>query len=365
MIFAPMIFTILLFLLLLSVLVFVHELGHFLMARAMGMKVEEFGFGFPPKAFGIRKGGVLYSVNWIPIGGFVRIKGENGNDRDHQDSFASKKPWQRFLVLVAGVAMNFFLAAILFSAGFMMGLPAIIDSQLPTSAHVSEKQLSVMEVVVDSPAARAGIKAGDTITLIDNEVPADEEQARTYISQHGPSGIDVTIQHEDHTTESVRVTSEQLKGTDAVGIGVGFVQTGFVSYPFFLAMSHGVSTTIQMTGDIVRSFWDLLVGLVFARHVDAQLSGPVGIAVMTKEVAAMGFVYLLQFAAILSINLAVVNILPFPALDGGRILFLMIEKLRGKAVNQKFEVIANNLGFLVLMALVVMVTFQDVVKLFK
>lgn len=362
-----MILTILLFVLILSVLVFVHELGHFLVARACGMAVEEFGFGFPPRAAGFRwKGGkTLYSVNWIPIGGFVRIKGENGTDKNDHDSFSSKKPWQRFLVLIAGVAMNFFLAIVLFSIGFMIGLPSLIDRELPAQAHVTESRLAIMEVVEDSPAARAGIASGDSIVSLDGKVIDDAEQARTYLVEHATTGVDLTVQKEDKSQQTVRVVSEALKGTATVGIGIAFVRTGLVSYPFYLAIPHGAIATVQMTNDILKSFWDLLTTVLSGRQVDASLSGPVGIAVMTGQVAAMGIVYLLQFAAILSINLGVINVLPFPALDGGRIFFLLIEKLRGKALNQRFEIAANNLGFLMLMALVMFVTVKDVMHLFK
>ena len=362
-----MILTVLLFLLILSVLVFVHELGHFLVARACGMHVEEFGFGFPPRAAGFRmKGGeTIYSINWIPIGGFVRIKGENGNNKHDHDSFASKKVWQRFLVLVAGVVMNFFLAAVLFSIGFMIGLPSVIDRELPAQAHVVESRLAIMEVVQDSPAARAGIESGDSIASLDGKVIEDAEQARTYLVDHAATGVDLTVRKSDESQKTVRVVSEPLKGTATVGIGVAFVQTGLVSYPFYLAIPQGVFATVQLTGDILRSFWGLIVGVFSGQSMSASLSGPVGIAVMTGQVAAMGVVYLLQFAAILSINLGVINILPFPALDGGRIFFLLIEKLRGKAANERLEIAVNNLGFLLLMALVLFVTVKDVMGLFK
>ena len=360
-----MIMTILLFVLILSVLVFVHELGHFLVARACGMHVEEFGFGFPPRAFGIKRGKTIYSINWIPIGGFVRIKGENGTDKLDHDSFSSKKPWQRFLVLIAGVTMNFFLAAVLLSIGFMIGLPSEIGSNVSGQANISDSRIAVMEVVADSPAARAGIERGDSIVMFDGRVIDDAEQARDYLVRRTAEGVDLVVLKKDESQKMVRVVAEPLKGTTMIGIGVGFIRTGLVSYPFHLAIAHGVSATIQMTGDIFRAFGGLILGLFYGQPMDASLSGPVGIAMMTGQVAAMGIVYLLQFAAILSINLGVINILPFPALDGGRIFFLIIEKLRGKAVNQRFEIIVNNLGFLMLMALVMFVTVKDVMGLFK
>ena len=363
--FRTMILTVLLFIAILSVLVFVHELGHFLMARACGMKVEEFGFGFPPRAFGVKKGDTLYSINWIPIGGFVKIKGENGNDRKDPDSFSSKTAWQRFLVLIAGVVMNFLLAIVLLSIGFMVGLPTVIESKLPDQAHLAKDHLSVMQVLPGSPAAKAGVVTGDAIASIDGNVIVNAEDARTYLGVHGTSGMDLVLQKDDSSTRTVHVTSEPLAGQGVTGIGIAFARTALVSYPFYLAIPQGIFATWQFTVEILQSFWSLLKNLVVAHSVSADLSGPVGIAVMTGQVAAMGLVYVLQFAAILSINLGVVNALPFPALDGGRILFIFIEKVRGKSTNERLEVIAHNLGFLFLMALVVFVTVKDVIHLFK
>ena len=261
--------------------------------------------------------------------------------------------------------MNFFLAAILLSIGFMIGLPSIIDRTLPATAHVSERHLSVMRVLPDSPAEKAGITEGDVIVTIDGRVMEKEDDVRTYLADHGTKGIDLAIEKVDKTIRAVHVTAEPLVGAQITGIGVAFVQTGRVSYPFYLAVPEGVRATIQMTGQIFSSFFGLLKSFVQGHGAGANLSGPVGIAAMTGQVASMGFVYILQFAALLSINLGVVNILPFPALDGGRIFFLLIEKIRGKTLNERLEIFAHNFGFMLLMALIVFVTVKDVMHLFK
>jgi regulator of sigma E protease len=353
--------TIILFILVLSLLVFVHELGHFWMARRMGMKVEEFGFGFPPRLFGVKRKGTLYSINWIPLGGFVKIKGESGDHAADTDSFASKKAWQRFLVLVAGVVMNLFLAAGLFSIGYMAGLPSVIDDMLPESARVTEQTLTVMQVIEGSPAEEVGVVAGDSIALIDGQVFLEDEQARDYLAAQGEQGVELTLVSETGEERVVSATAKYLEETQAAALGIGFVSTGFVSYPFFQAIGQGLYTTIQYTIEIAKAFGGIIRDLVVTQEVGVDLSGPVGIAVMTGQVAAMGLVYLLQFTAVLSINLAIINILPFPALDGGRILFLAIEKIRGRAVNEKIEIAAHNLGFILLMVLVVLVTYKDFV----
>lgn len=354
--------TVILFLVVLSLLVFVHELGHFLMAKKMGMKVEEFGFGFPPRAVGVKKGDTIYSINWIPLGGFVRIKGESGDHRNDQDSFASKKAWQRFLVLVAGVVMNLFLAVILLSVGFMMGLPSVIDDQLSPAAHVSESALTIMSVVDGSPAAESGITQGNIVESINGQTFATSQEARAFIAEHALDGVEVAVKSGDGTITTHQVTSTFLPDQQMNGIGVGLVQTGLVSYSFFHAIFQGINATGLFTWEVIKSFAGMITNLVTGQGLGVELSGPVGIAVITGQVAALGFVYLLQFAALLSINLAVINALPFPALDGGRILFLLIEKLRGRAVNERLEIVAHNFGFLLLMILVVLVTYKDFVN---
>lgn len=353
--------TILLFIVVLSLLVFVHELGHFLMAKQMGMKVEEFGFGFPPRIFGVRRGGTDYTINWIPLGGFVRIKGESGDRKYDSDSFSSKPAWKRFIVLVAGVTMNVVLAAVLFSVGFMMGMPASIDENLPQSANVTDKAIVITEVLEGSPAAEAGFVAGEEIISIDGQVFEFDSQLRDYIQSIGSAEISVIVKALDGTYLTHNVSTSYLEEIDREGLGIGFVSTGIVAYPFFSAIGHGVTSTGVITYEVAKAFYGLIRNLIVTQEVGVELSGPVGIAVMTGEVAALGFVYLLQFAAILSINLAILNIFPFPALDGGRVLFLVIEKLRGQAVNEKVEAIVHNTGFLLLMALVVLVTFKDFV----
>lgn len=353
--------TLLLFLAVLSLLVFVHELGHFVVARLMGMKVEEFGFGFPPRFWGVKRGGTTYSINWIPLGGFVKIKGESGEESQDDDSFASKKAWQRFLVLIAGVTMNLVLASALFSIGYMVGLPGIVHEDLAGNARVSEQEITVMQVVDGSPAAVAGVVSGDTIISLDGQTFEFDTQARDYFGEHGTQGVEMVVEGADGSMRTLSVTSEYLESVETTGVGLGFISTGLIAYPFFSAIGQGIYTTYQFTIEILKAFGGLIRDLIVSQEVAVDLSGPVGIAVMTGQVAAMGMVYLLQFAAVLSINLAIINILPFPALDGGRILFLIIEKIRGRAVNQKIEVAIHNLGFMLLMAIVVIVTYKDFV----
>ncbi len=351
--------TILLFLAILSVLVFVHELGHFLVARKMGMKVDEFGFGFPPRAWGIKRGDTLYSLNWIPMGGFVKIKGESGEGRKDADSFASKSLFARFAVLFAGVAMNFLSACVLLSFGFMAGMPTVIDGPLPPGAKVRDREVRVMSVYPGSPAARAGIVPGDIIIGLNTVQPADSQWARDFIGTNGAQGVQVALLPNKGEDRVAFLVSEPLGDTGRTGFGVGLVDTGTVSLPIHRAVLQGTVSAAALVRDVVAAFADLAISVFTRTPASADLTGPVGIAVMTGDAAALGLGSLLQFMAVLSANLAVVNLLPFPALDGGRILFLIIEAIRRKPADEKVEAAVHNAGFLVLLLLILLVTFRD------
>lgn len=374
-----MFLTIIIFILVLSVLVFAHELGHFMMARKFGVKAEEFGFGFPPRAFGVYKNnqgqwkfvkgfkevsdcpGTVYSINWLPLGGFVKIKGENGEGQAEPDSFAGKPVWQRAFMLSAGVAMNIILAAVLISAGFMIGLPQSLDGQLNARAHVSDRKIQIVEVIKNTPAESAGLQIGDTIASIDNNSFLNYEELQSYVNSNIGKALSYKIKRGRDLTEA-RIIPELMPETGKGGIGIAISETGLVSYPWYLAFYEGVKMTLILTWAIIIAFYELLKGLILGQGVTADLSGPVGIATLTGQVARLGFVYLLQFTALLSINLAVINFFPFPALDGGRILFLIIEKIKRSPVKSEVESAIHNIGFALLMLLVLIVTFRDVAR---
>ncbi|MCR4314216.1 MAG: site-2 protease family protein, partial [Candidatus Uhrbacteria bacterium] len=249
--------TLLLFIIVLSLLVFVHELGHFVMAKRMGMKVEEFGFGFPPRLWGVKRGETIYSINWIPLGGFVKIKGESGEQAHDSDSFASKPAWKRFVVLIAGVAMNLVLAAVLFSIGYMAGLPSIIDDTLPGSARIESQEITVMQVVEGSPAAEAGVVAGDVITSLDGQVVTSDIEARNYFAAHAADGVAVLVHRSDESYSTYSLTSDYFESVVSTGVGIAFVSSGLVSYPFFQAVGQGIYTTYQFTIEILKAFGGL------------------------------------------------------------------------------------------------------------
>lgn len=375
-----MLLTIITFIIVLSVLVFAHELGHFLTARRFGVKAEEFGFGFPPRAFGVYKNavgrwkfiwgaremsdspGTIYSLNWLPLGGFVKIKGENGENENEPDSFASRSIGQRAVMLSAGVALNVVLAAILISVGFMIGLPQALDGQLDARARISERKIQVVEVLDNSPAELAGLMFGDAILSIDGRRFVNYEELQNYVDANTGKALNYEIERSGETIEE-KITPVLMAETGKGGIGVAITETGLVSYPWQLAVWQGVKTTIFLVWAIIVAFYQLIKGLLLGQGVTADLSGPVGIATLTGQVARLGFIYLLQFTALLSINLAVINFFPFPALDGGRVLFLIIEKIKGSPVKREVEGVIHNIGFALLMILVLMVTFRDISRL--
>lgn len=370
--------TIITFIIILSVLVFVHELGHFAVARRFGVKAEEFGFGFPPRIWGIYKdsagkwkqvrGGrevkdcakTIYSVNWIPLGGFVKIKGENGEGENEPDSFASRPIWQRAAILSAGVTMNIALAAAIIIIGLMIGMPQALDGINP-SAKVTDKKIQVAQILPDSPAARSGIQLGDAIADINGQSFATAEELQLFVGEHAGEELDYNIIRERQEI-TLKITPEIIAETGKGGIGVAIVETGIVRYPWYLAIPEGIKTTFFLVWAIIVAFFELLKGLIMGQGASAELAGPIGIAALTGQAARMGIVYIMQFAAMLSINLAIINFFPFPALDGGRVLFLIIEKIKGSPVRRELEAAIHNTGFALLMLLVLLVTFRDVAK---
>ena len=352
-------FSILIFVIVLGIIIFVHELGHFLAAKWAGMRVDEFGFGFPPRIFGVKRGGTLYSLNWIPLGGFVKIKGENGEEAWETDSFASRSMPRRILVILAGVGMNIILAFVLFTGGYLIGVPQATDVPI-AGAIVSAPTIQVGDVLVGSPASRGDLRTNDVIEAFNGQASTNSEALRSAIKA---SSGDVKIKVKRGKTEvELTVAPAVLKETGVRGLGVELIDVGTVRFPWYLAPVRGAQTTAYMLWSIILSFGGLIAGLFAGHGLSSDVSGPIGIAVITGQAVQIGFAYLVEFVALLSLNLAVVNAVPFPALDGGRFLFLIIEAVRRRPVSQKVEGIVHQIGFAVLMLLVVAVTYRDLVR---
>jgi regulator of sigma E protease len=371
-----MLLTIITFIIVLSILVFVHEMGHFWTARKFGVKAEEFGFGFPPRAFGFYKdkegkwkrvrgskevedaGDTIYSLNWIPLGGFVKIKGEDGDEKADPDSFASQKIWKRAIILLAGVTMNILLAAVLITGGYMIGLPQVIDGA-DSRALVSDEKIQIIDVGQGTPAEEAGLRMGDVILSIEGVRFTSGAELQEFVNERAGQSLAYEIGRGDEVL-SKDITPGPLEGSENNGIGVGIAETGLVKYPFHIAIWEGLKTTIYLVWAIIAAFYGLIKGLILGQGLSADVAGPVGIAALTGQVARMGLVYIMQFTALLSINLAIINALPFPALDGGRLLFLFIEKIKGSPVKKELEASIHYIGFALLMILILFVTIKDV-----
>lgn len=354
--------TVLIFLIVLGVIVFVHELGHFAVAKLFGVKVDEFGLGFPPKILGKKVGETEYTLNLIPLGGFVKIMGEDGENRDDQRSFGSKKIWQRALILSAGVIMNFLLAVALFSfiffAKFPQDVTGVPEDQLPS--NIEESYVQINGVAEDSPAAEAGLVSMDRILQVNDYEISKIEEFQSYTSERKGETVALKIQREGEVFEkNVLVRADHPEGA----VGVSLSSVAVAEYSLLGAIKEGFIYALNLSKMIVESFYQLLTDLLYKGSTTMQVSGPVGIVNMTEQAAQLGLLVLLNFTALISINLAIINILPFPALDGGRIVFLLAEKVKGSPVNQEFEAKIHSTGFMILMLLMVLVTFQDIANL--
>ncbi|OGG95859.1 RIP metalloprotease RseP [Candidatus Kuenenbacteria bacterium RIFCSPHIGHO2_12_FULL_42_14] len=372
-----MFLTVLTFIIILGILVLVHELGHFLTARLFKVKAEEFGFGLPPRIAGWVKNDsgrwqkvknneadasykkTIWSFNWLPIGGFVKIKGEDGEGETMPDSFSGKKIWQRFIILFAGALMNFMLCFLLLSIGFATGIPTMVDDTPAAGLNLKSEKIQIISVAADSPANRSGVQIGDVVKSVNNEPITSIKALQEKINQQKNQATEfVFLRGAEELNKTIK--PEELK--DAEGravIGVGLVKTAIVSYPWYQAIYEGAKNTIGLTVAIVEAFGKI-IGDIFAHgKVAAEISGPIGIAVLTGQVVKLGFIYILQFTAMLSLNLAIINLLPIPGLDGGRILFLLFEKIKGRPLRQKYVGLVHQLGFFFLIALIILITYRD------
>jgi len=370
----------------LAVLVLAHEAGHFWIARRNGVIAEEFGFGFPPRLVGFFKDKegkrrwifgnkeiekeiknreeTIYSINLIPLGGFVKIYGEEGEGKNDPRSFSSKGVFTRFRIIAAGVAMNVILAMVLFAAAFYLGLPQVVDEK---SEENLVGQIQILEVKRGSVAEEVGLKMGDQILFLsaqgEKQEPKMIKDVQDFIKRKAGQEIEMKVKSpaDNEPRElKVRVPENDPEGDGLLGIAMG--KTVVKKYGFLQSLWLGVVSTISFIGMIIFFLVDLLVKLIKTEPVSVDLAGPVGIAILTKQTAQLGLAYLFQFAAFLSVNLAVINFLPFPALDGGRALFLVIEKIKGRPVSKSFENAVHTIGFALLLVLMIFVTIRDFVN---
>lgn len=361
--------TIIIFIIVLGILVFVHELGHFLVAKKAGIRVDEFGIGFPPRIAGIKRGETVYSINLIPFGGFVKIFGEQITEEaitgpDSERSFIHKsRSWQA-AVLVAGVFFNMLFAWLLISLGFIIGLPTPIDHE--SFGEVKDAHLVITNIVPESPAADAGIKPGDVVTkIVAGEIeflPSGAHEASRFIEEHQEMPLEFSfLRGEEVLTVTVEPEEGIIEGRRAVGVMMDMI--GTLKLNPYLALIEGARTTANLTAAISLGLVDFIGQIVTGRADFAQVAGPIGIAGLVGDASRLGIVYLLSFVAFISIHLAIINLVPFPALDGGRLLFVAIEGLTKKKIPPKVFNWVNAIGFALLLLLMLVVTYQDILRL--
>ena len=367
------------------VLVLVHEAGHFFTAKSFKIRVDEFGFGFPPKLFGIKKGETEYSINALPFGGFVKIFGEDLDEADSVEvgfldkketsekvdlsrSLISKPKYQQALVMFAGIFANLVLAWLLFSFGFMSGLPTSVGSG-PKGYELKNVNLVVVSVSPKSPAELAGLKTGDKIISLKsgNEVVPEMNSGnlKSFVVSHPGKEIELGyIRGKGTNINFAKVTPVSVAPKGNPQIGIAMDEVGMLKLPVLKAFWEGMRTDWSMTRGTITGLYGLIADAVKGKGSLSSISGPVGMVGIVGDASKFGFAYLLSFAALISINLAVINLIPFPALDGGRLLFLLIEKIKGSRINPKFANRANMIGFSILILLMALVTLHDVIKLF-
>jgi regulator of sigma E protease len=362
-----MLLTIIVFLVILSILVLIHEAGHYLTARFFNIKVEEFGFGLPPRAFGRKIGETIYSINWLPIGGFVKLYGEDeagagrvgkpkveekSTKEDESRAFYSRPVWQRFIVVFAGVFMNFILA---------VGIVSILFSfvGVPTPA----KHVLIGEVIKGSPAESAGLKAGYVIEKIGQEEVDDPAELVAITKENLGEEIILTVTTDKGVTDTLTVVPREEYPDNQGPLGIA-ISPNFETkkYPIWQAPFVGTREVLNQTGLILQGLSNTVVQLVTQGQVPRDVAGPVGIAQITGTIITIGPSAVLSFMALLSLNLAIINVLPIPALDGGRLMFIIYEGITRRKVSPRAESIAHTIGMAFLLGLIALITLNDIFR---
>ena len=342
----------------LGVLIFVHELGHFLTAKLLGVKVEIFSLGFPPKLISKQVGETDYRISVVPLGGYVKLLGENPNDEVPPElmhrSFLHRPLWQRAAVVLAGPAFNFLFAFLaLFAVFATTGLPYV-----PTD---------VGRIIQDSPAERAGLKTGDLIVAVDGTPVKRWEELSSQIRQHGGQTLDLAVQRDGRELD-IKVTPERRESENLFGQKIMAYQIGVASSERLVsehvgpvqALGEGMSYSLRIAALTLQSIYKLITREI---SVDT-LGGPIMIAQVAGKQAEMGLSYLINFMAVLSVNLTLLNLLPIPVLDGGHLLFLFLEAVRGKPLAVKHREMAQAVGMMLILTLMVFVFYHDIMRLF-
>lgn len=365
--------SIIIFILVLVALIVVHEFGHFVVAKLSGMRVDEFGIGYPPRAWGFRKGETEYTLNWLPFGGFVKIFGEDMEEKlpgalptTESRAFSSRPRILQALTLVAGIAMNLLFAYVLITATLLMGTPrALAPEELASATNIS---VAIAGVLPDSPAANAGLMAGDYLksaTVGDSQWEGSDVASFTAFVAQNTELITISVLRGD--------SLQTLSATPQVGIvpsdqtrpalGVQLAVVGVVPVSLLEAPLEGAVLTWEVTKQTAIALVQFFSSIFMLTADLSQVSGPIGIAGAVGNASSQGLASLLTITALISINLALINILPIPALDGGRLLFVLIESITRKPLKPVVANTMNTIGFGLLILLMLVVSASDVFKI--
>ncbi len=357
-----MLITLLIFTLLFFILVVSHEAGHFFSARYFGIRVEEFGFGLPPRIKGIKKGNTIYSINLLPFGGFVKILGEEGGHAENPESFGARPAWSRAIVLLAGVLANVLMAYVAFTLLSYRGIPQSVEEK----GNIPQNQvhISIVEIANSSPAQDAGIITGDEIKKINGKSPVGIEEVQKIVAEGEGKELLFEFERNGKTfTQKIIPRTNPPPGEGPLGIAL--LLTRIKKSTWYRAPMDGARITWNIGAGTVEGFWGIIKNLIIAKKSAIQLTGPVGIFHITGEARSAGFNSLLMLFGILSVNLAIINVLPFPGLDGGRLLFLAIEKIRRKKISNRVSSWVHSVGLALLIILMLAITYRDIAKIFS
>jgi len=356
-----------------ALIIFVHEFGHFIIAKRSGVRVDAFAFGFPPRLWKKKRGETEYSVNLIPLGGYVKIYGDDGSDPDNPKSYAGKPAYKKIAILLAGVCLNFILAWLILFGGYLFGMQPIVPDMDKHAGVQNNMKVVVSDIEKDSPADKIGLLKGDIIKSIDGREINDTVETITYVQEKAnkDKGKDIVlnmaiIRNGQEIKKQVATYKDKQKvGDKEVEVnrmGVVLKNEGKVSAPFFSAITAAFKETVRIMYLTLLGVLDLFNKLITRFQVSEGVAGPVGLIVITSSFAQMGLPALLQFTAILSVAVGIFNILPIPGLDGGHTLIVLIEKAFRRTFSNKTKNIIQFAGFGALILLMIVVTFKDIFR---
>jgi regulator of sigma E protease len=363
--------SILIFIAILLVLVVAHEFGHFILAKKSGARVDEFAFGFPPKLFSKKYGETTYILNALPIGGYVKIHGEDASEQnlDEARSLTHKPRYIQAAVILGGILANILVSWVLFSLILMMGMQTSVGAH--HFGELQNPQVIVTQVLVGSPAEKVGLHPGDILisarSLTDSREPhalVDVDDLSEYITEQHGAPIVLTYSRHGVRTSS-EIVPKVLDETERALIGIAMDKAGELQLPFHTAILEGAIKTTEYFIATASGIYHFLLSAIMGEGSFSEVSGPVGIVQAVGSAASLGFAHILFFTALISLNLAVINLIPFPALDGGRFLFILIESVTRKKLSPAVTTWANFIGFALLMLLMAVVTYHDVIKIIK